>query len=178
MCAQQRLRQAWLSARSDGALWVAKNPMYFQADTEDWSDWVDAQADLSHCRVHRSFCWFCHAAAELYEPEHSKTYKIMGTQQRLRSVYRVGSQYLSPITRKPVFGVFNQVRQKPACAATEARSRLEISDIETRSIILSKQRTTKALIRMRRGAGWSAPLLFKYGKNRFSHDMAHLLSTY
>ena len=28
-----------------------------------WSDWVDAQADLSLRWVHRSFCWFCHAVA-------------------------------------------------------------------------------------------------------------------
>ena len=39
-------------------------------------------------------------------------------------------------------------------------------------IILSKQRTTKVLIRLRRCAGWSAPLLFTYGMNRFSHDVA------
>ena len=26
-------------------------------------DWVDAQADLSLCWAHRSFCWFCHAVA-------------------------------------------------------------------------------------------------------------------
>ena len=24
-----------------------------------WSDWADAQADLSLCWAHRSFCWFC-----------------------------------------------------------------------------------------------------------------------
>ena len=37
-------------------------------------------------------------------------------------------------------------------------------EIETRGIILSRQRTTKALIR----------LLFVYGINRFYHDLAHL----
>ena len=26
--------------------------------------WVDAQADLSLCWAHRSFCWFDHAAAQ------------------------------------------------------------------------------------------------------------------
>ena len=30
------------------------------------------------------------------------------------------SRQMSLVTRKPVFGVFNQVRLKPACAATEA----------------------------------------------------------
>ena len=52
-------------------------------------------------------------------------------------------------SRKPVFGVCDQGRLKPACTATEARRRLEISDIETRGIILSKQQTTKVLIRLR-----------------------------
>ena len=57
--------------------------------------------------------------------------------------------------RKPVFGVCNQARLKPACAATEPRQRREISDIETRGIILSRQQTTKA-------------------NNRFAHDGAHI----
>ena len=55
--------------------------------------------------------------------------------------------------RKPVFGVCDQVRLKPACAATETSSRLEISYVETRGIILSEQRTTKALISLRGCAG-------------------------
>ena len=29
------------------------------------SDWADAQSDLSLHWVHRSFCWFCHAAAHM-----------------------------------------------------------------------------------------------------------------
>ena len=41
--------------------------------------------------------------------------------------------------------------------------RLEILAKETRDITLSRQRTTKALIRLRGCAGWSAPLLFAYG---------------
>ena len=67
---------------------------------------------------------------------------------------------MSLVTRKPVFGIFDQVRLKPACSASEASYSLEISDIETRGIILSRQRTTKALIRLRGCADWSAPLLF------------------
>ena len=31
-----------------------------------WSDWADTQADLSLLWVHRSFCWFCRVAAEIY----------------------------------------------------------------------------------------------------------------
>ena len=53
-----------------------------------------------------------------------------------------------PRHEKPVFGVFDQVSLKPACSATEASWRLEILDTETRDIILSRQRTTKLLIRL------------------------------
>ena len=51
-----------------------------------------------------------------------------------------------------------------------------ILQIETTDIILSKQRTTKPLIRMRGRADLSARLLFAYGKNRFSHDVAQFTS--
>ena len=57
---------------------------------------------------------------------------------------------MSHITRKPVFRICNQVRLKPVCAVTETRKRLEISDTETRDIILSRQWTTKVLIKLRR----------------------------
>ena len=46
-------------------------------------------------------------------------------------------------------------------------------DIATIRIILSRQRTTKGLIRLRGCVGWSVPLLFVYGINRFSHEVAH-----
>ena len=29
-----------------------------------WSDWADAQADLSLCWAHMPLCWFCHEAAQ------------------------------------------------------------------------------------------------------------------
>ena len=66
-------------------------------------------------------------------------------------------------------GVSDQARHKPACTATEASQSLEISAIESRDIILFKQRTTKVLIRLRGCAGWSAPLLFAY-------DIRHIFS--
>ena len=81
---------------------------------------------------------------------------------------------MSLVTRNPVFGVCDQGRLKPACAATEARQRFEISDIETRGIILSRQWTTKALIRLRGCAGWSAPLLFAYGITGFSWSSSYV----
>ena len=47
-------------------------------------------------------------------------------------------------------GVCNQVRLKLSCSASEASESHEIANIENRDIILSMQRTTKALIRLRR----------------------------
>ena len=73
-------------------------------------------------------------------------------------------------------GFSDQVRLEPACSASETSYRLEILDIETRGIIISQQRIIKALIRLRGCAGWSAPLLFAFCKNRFSHDVAHVSS--
>ena len=64
-------------------------------------------------------------------------------------------------------GVSDQARLKPVCAATEASYNNEISAIESRDIILSKQRKTKVLIRLRGCAGWSAPLLFAYDIRHF-----------
>ena len=64
--AQRRLRSAWVSAQSDQsslcAQRVAKDPSFLHADSEDWSDWTDAQADPS---LRMPFCWFCHEAAHL-----------------------------------------------------------------------------------------------------------------
>ena len=48
--------------------------------------------------------------------------------------------------RKPVFGVSNQVRHKRGCTATEDGQRPETSDLDSRGIVLSVVRKTKALI--------------------------------
>ena len=55
--------------------------------------------------------------------------------------------------RKPVFGISDQVRHKVACSASETSSSLEILEIASTGIILSKEPTTKVLIRLRRCAG-------------------------
>ena len=54
-------------------------------------------------------------------------------------------------------------RLKPACSATETSYKLEVSDRETRGIVLSRQWITKTLIRLHRCAGWFVSLLFAYG---------------
>ena len=58
------IRPVW-SESSLCAQWVAKDPSFLHADCEDWSDWVDAQADLSLHWAHMPFCWFCHEAAHI-----------------------------------------------------------------------------------------------------------------
>ena len=50
LCAKRRLRSAWESAQSDqsSAKWVAKDPSFSSClQGRLWSDWADAQADLS-----------------------------------------------------------------------------------------------------------------------------------
>ena len=49
----------------------------------------------------------------------------------------------------------------------------DILNLASIGIRLSRKRTTKALIRLREYAG-SAPLLFAYGINRFSHFVVQL----
>ena len=74
---QQRLRSAWASAQSDQSAWPsAQSAVCFMGSlgpnlSSDgqwwlWSDWADAQADPSPRWVHRSFCWFCGVAAQIY----------------------------------------------------------------------------------------------------------------
>ena len=58
------IRPVW-SESSLCAQWVAKDPSFLHADSEDWSDWADAQADLSLHLAHMPFCWFFHEAAHL-----------------------------------------------------------------------------------------------------------------
>ena len=71
--------------------------------------------------------------------------------------------------RKPVFGVCDQGRLKLVCSATEARQRFGISDIGTRGTILSRQRTTKALIRLRECAELICAFVVRiWHKTRFS----------
>ena len=53
----ESLLSTWRNIGSLTTYWV---------QSEHWSDWADAQVDLSLCWVHMSFYWFCHAAAHIY----------------------------------------------------------------------------------------------------------------
>ena len=52
--------ESWLCTQ-----WVAKDPSFLHADSEDWSDWADAHADLSLRWAHIPVCWFCHETAHI-----------------------------------------------------------------------------------------------------------------
>ena len=70
LCAQRRLRSAWASAQSDQSSlcthWVAKDPSFLHADSEDLLDWADAKADLSLHWAHIPLYWFCIEVAYLW----------------------------------------------------------------------------------------------------------------
>ena len=63
VCTQQRLRSAWASAQSDRVFTVRMKKMGvlsypLSSQRRLWSDWVDAQADLSLCWAHSHFVCF------------------------------------------------------------------------------------------------------------------------
>ena len=110
------------------------------------------------------FCWFCHDVAHLFqtgrlvysEAPRSKVnrYAEFLVDIKHKNMYNSYYLHMSHDTTKHVSsGVSDQARHKPACAATEANYSYEISAIESRDITLSKQRTIKALIRLRGCAG-------------------------
>ena len=56
--------------------WVLSYPL--RAQWRLWSDWADAQADLSLHWAHMSFCWFWHEAAHLQKNDRAKHKIIKG----------------------------------------------------------------------------------------------------
>ena len=76
--------------------------------------------------------------------------------------------YLRLVARKPVFGVSDKTRLKPVSSATETRYNSEISLVASLDMILFNKRITKALIRKRGCAGWSAHFCSQTPEDRFS----------
>ena len=74
--------------------------------------------------------------------------------------------------RKPVFGVSDQVQYKPGCTATEDGYMLEISNLESRGIVLS----VYALISCAVTAQLICVFVFAFAKSRFSHNEAHFVT--
>ena len=57
---------SWQNQQNDhpGKTQISLGIRFLHMDSEDWSDWADAHADLSLHWSHMSFCWFCHEAAQ------------------------------------------------------------------------------------------------------------------
>ena len=78
---------------------VAKDLSFLHADSEDWSVWADAQADLSLRWVHMPFCSFCHEAAQMpfCNPvninESAKFYQHIPTGSRVMGIFRKLTQF-------------------------------------------------------------------------------------
>ena len=62
----------------------------------------------------------------------------------------------------------NKARLKPVSSATETGLNIENLLVASLDLIISNKRITKALIRLRGCAGWSAPLLLANPEDRFS----------
>ena len=69
MSAQQRHRSACSSAKSDQSSlctqWVAKDPSFLHADSEDSDQTGLMQRLISLRRANMPFCWFCHEVAQI-----------------------------------------------------------------------------------------------------------------
>ena len=98
--------------------WILSYPLNGQQRL--WSDWADAQADLSVCWEHTHFVGFVmlRLISALHLHCMSRSF-IRDARFGFFEIITVTFQN-SHVMRKPVFGVFDQVRLKPACAATEA----------------------------------------------------------
>ena len=166
---------SWLCAQ-----WVAKDPSFLRADQSLRSVHIFHQAAhfvlFYPLPIKQGKIFF---AVTTIEPV-SMAIKDMNTMSSLSfpdwDLYVLDLTELSVLNdlshgmKKNVSsGVSDQVRLKLACSATEASMRLKVLVTETKNIILSRQRTTKALIRLRGCAGWSAPLFLAY-------DVRHVFS--
>ena len=94
----------------------------------------------------------------------------------------MGAHHLVLFVTKPIFGVSEKARLKPISSATDTSYKTEISHVANFDIVLYKTRITKALIRLRGCAGWSAPVLFANPRRQvssrcgpFSHSAIHYL---
>ena len=79
------------------------------------------------------------------------------------------------VTRKPVFGVSDKVRFKPASWTTETSKKIENALEASLDMMVSNTRITKALIRLCGCTVWSAPVLFANPEDRFSHVEAQMI---
>ena len=77
--------------------------------------------------------------------------------------------------KRPVFGVCNQLRLKLMGLARGLKFRLQPLEVLYYPGSEQQKRWSDCADAQADRSVWSAPLLFTYGINRFSHDMAHII---
>ena len=162
LCAQRRLRSAWASAQSDQSSLSAWRTVGSLA-----TRWAHSEGSDQIGRMPRLIWVFVGRIATLLVLSWGGSYRNASLNGRF---IVVSDPNTWAATWENISSeVSDQVRLKLACSGTETSYSLEISAIESRDIILSMQRKTKALISLRGCTGWSAPLLFAY-------DIRHVFS--
>ena len=118
LCTQRRLRSAWASAQSDQsslcAQWVAKDPSFLHADRED-SNQTGRMPRLNWVFAGRT----CILMVLSWGGSYLHLEEFLDKEPHLWPSWVAVHMHLSLVTRKPVFGVCDQVRLKPACLATK-----------------------------------------------------------
>ena len=102
-----RMKKAWVLSYS------------LSAQRRLWSDWPDAQADLSLRWAHMPFCWFCHKAAHMYVQvtpyNHFGKGILMSHHLFIDKCGKLPVNYhLSQVMRKPVHVICEQQRHRSA----------------------------------------------------------------
>ena len=98
------------------------------------SDWAKAQADLSLRWAHRSFCWFCHAAAHVSTPWLMLLCDVLilncQTRIRISHCYHTwaSSWYYG------TYHIDDQRRLRRACASAQSRQSLRCSHTWTMEV--------------------------------------------
>ena len=132
-----RMKKAWVLSYALSGQWRL------------WSDWADAQADLSLHWAHMPFCWFCHEAAHFY-----------------------CSQIIRAALCKWAASWQNQQNDY---AQSDQRLRCALSGkLRTQAFFM---RTAKTLIRLGGCPSWSESLLGTQSLCWFCHDAAYILCT-
>ena len=112
MCAQRRLRSAWATAQSDQSLRCAligylRAQCFFMRTSRLWSDWADAQANLSLGWAHGSFCWFCHAGHDVAAQIIFRCGPIKGTRLKPWQSKTIGPYSKFPVTYSKTYLWYN-----------------------------------------------------------------------
>ena len=138
------IRQVWSVFK--GVHWVARDPRFLHADSEDWSDWVDAQADLRLRWAHTHFVGFCHVMAQflvIFFQRRDTTYKVTQKYRRCQEPRNCLVSLQGQILRSSYSWIF-----------------YNIYIVSFASLFLSRTRTKPGYAICHIHAVWSVPLLF------------------